>query len=113
MNNIVTDPVLLNQRCESINSFDEAKQISDSLFKTLISSNGGIGLAANQINIFKAVCVVNVWRPLWFMNPKIIPETEEKIEFEEGCLSFPNQSVHTLRYKNIFLEQHKYPLLLI
>tara|TARA_R110000824_G_scaffold41357_9_gene123118 strand:+ start:7641 stop:8069 length:429 start_codon:yes stop_codon:yes gene_type:complete len=104
MNKIITDPILLEQCCQEIGSLEEAQQIANNLFNILETSKGGIGLAANQINIFKSVCIINVWRPLWFMNPKMIPNTEEKIEFEEGCLSFPNQSVRTLRYKSVLVK---------
>ena len=33
MNKIVTDPILLKQRCQNIDSLDEAQQIANDLFK--------------------------------------------------------------------------------
>tara|TARA_R100000008_G_C3501721_1_gene124075 strand:- start:61 stop:489 length:429 start_codon:yes stop_codon:yes gene_type:complete len=112
MDNIVQDIVFLQQKCIKIDSLDEAQEIADKLFKILKKSNNGVGLAANQIGINKAVCVIDVWRPLWFMNPKITPASSEKIEFEEGCLSFPDVSVKTLRYKHVTVtsDNHEKPL---
>ena len=101
MANIVKDIVLLQQPCAKIDSIAEAEDIADRLFKTLKEYRKGIGLAANQIGINKAVCVINVWRPLWFMNPKFIPLSEDKVQFQEGCLSFPNAAVNTERFKHI------------
>ena len=109
MKKIVTDIFLLKQACQIIDDHDEAERIAKELFSVLEKSQNGIGLAANQIGIQKAVCVVNVWRPLWFMNPKMKPATEGKIEFQEACLSFPGQEVVTMRHENIsvFADNHE------
>ena len=61
----------------------------------------GIGLAANQIDINKRVCVVNVKEPLYFINPKIVEESKEKQLLEEGCLSFPNLFFTVSRPKHV------------
>lgn len=52
----------------------------------------GIGLAAPQIGKNLRICVIeidNVIRS--FINPKITSASQEKILFEEGCLSLPGE----------------------
>jgi len=105
MNKIVTDVVELGRLTKEVDSFDEAKEIADKLFKILSEHSDGVGLAANQIGINKKVCVVHVphRKPLWFMNPRF-KGGFEFIEFDEGCLSFPDQIVTTRRYKSIIVD---------
>ena len=104
MSEIVTDVVELGKLTQRVDSIEEAKEIADKLFKVLSEHEGGVGLAANQIGISKRVCVVHVpnRKPLWFMNPRYRGGFEF-IEFDEGCLSFPNQIVTTSRYKSIIV----------
>ena len=112
MKKIVTDIFSLRRKCQPVKDYDEAEKIAKELFHFLIHSQDGIGLAANQIGINKAVCVVNVWRPLWFMNPTMKSVKDEKIEFQEACLSFPNQSATTERFQHISViaDNHENPL---
>ena len=39
--------------------------------------------------------------PIVFVNPRIVPLSEEQVESDEVCLSFPNISVKVQRYKKI------------
>ena len=98
---IVKDIKQLKEKCVPVSSFkfnegeDIAKQLLDELSKT----ENGIGLAANQIGINKRVCVINVTKeePLILINPEIIERSKETFVFPEGCLSFPNKHVRTIR----------------
>lgn len=53
----------------------------------------GVGLAANQIGVMKRVVsigtVESVEKPFCLFNPVITEYSEEKVVYEEGCLSFP------------------------
>jgi len=55
----------------------------------------GIGLAAPQVGWNARVFVMNVdldrnpENEIVFINPEIIEESGDLVEFEEGCLSFP------------------------
>jgi peptide deformylase len=55
----------------------------------------GIGLAAVQIGVAKRVLVIDLDQkegkknPIAYINPKILWASEEKVVFEEGCLSVP------------------------
>ena len=82
----------------------EGEEIGARLLHELRQSESGIGLAANQIGINKRVCVVNVKEPLVLINPKIINKSKEKFVFPEGCLSFPNDKIKTIRYESVVVE---------
>ena len=103
---IVTDKKQLNIKCEPCSSIEEGEEIAVKLLKELTESKNGIGIAAPQIGIQKRVCIVNVptvnnKEPIILINPEIVEKSEEKFAFTEGCLSFPNQTVKTMRHKNI------------
>lgn len=52
----------------------------------------GIGLAAPQIGKNLRICVVEIEGVVKnFINPKITSASDEKILFEEGCLSLPGE----------------------
>jgi len=84
---------------DEINSPDLKNLIQD-LYDTM-KLEGGIGIAAPQINISKQICLIELPKdskrygplpesPLFIIiNPKITYLTEEKQGFYEGCLSVP------------------------
>ena len=56
----------------------------------------GIGLAAIQIGVPKRIIVIDLSKddekkPLYFINPKIISNSNNDATYEEGCLSVPGQ----------------------
>mgnify|MGYP001166849100 CR=1 FL=1 len=112
MYDIITSEHLLTTPCELVDDLNEGKEIADILFETLSKQENGIGLAANQIGINKSVCVVNVTKPLWFMNPKYTPANEAEIYFNEACLSFPGKAVITKRYREIHVAANNFDNLL-
>ena len=95
---IVTDKNKLSKPCE-ITSLKDGEDIAARLLHELRQSENGIGLAANQIGINKRVCVINVKEPLVLINPKIVEKSENKFIFPEGCLSFPDDKIITIRYE--------------
>ena len=94
----------LKIKCEPCPSIEEGEEIGAKLLKELKESENGIGLSANQIGINKRVCVVNVKEPLVLVNPRIIKRSEETFVFPEGCLSFPNKHIRTIRNVEIEVE---------
>tara|TARA_B100000809_G_C14978960_1_gene473768 strand:- start:289 stop:804 length:516 start_codon:yes stop_codon:yes gene_type:complete len=108
LHDIITDEKLLTIPCVPVKDFDEGKKIADILFEILADQQNGIGLAANQIGINKAVCVVNITAPLWFLNPEFVPANDAKINFNEACLSFPEKTVITERYKEIYVTSNNF-----
>jgi peptide deformylase len=96
---IVTDKNKLITPCEPCSSVEEGEEIGVKLLKEL--GDKGVGLAANQIGINKRVCVVNVKEPIVLVNPVIETKSPELFAFAEGCLSFPNDGVTTIRHKHL------------
>ena len=79
---------------------EEGYDIARELFEILNKRKDGIGLAANQVGIDAQVAVVNVREPLILINPEIVSKSN-KINYYEGCLSYPGNGVHTERYETV------------
>ena len=100
---IIEDIEELKKPCEVV-SIKEGEEIGVRLLHELRQSENGIGLAANQIGINKRVCVINVKEPLVLINPKIVEKSKEQFVFAEGCLSFPDSKLRTIRHQDIIVE---------
>ena len=100
---IIKDRKELEIKCSPV-SVKEGEEIGVRLLHELRKSESGIGLAANQIGINKRVCVVNVKEPLVLINPKIVEKSKEQFVFAEGCLSFPDSKLRTIRHQDIIVE---------
>jgi peptide deformylase len=100
---IIKDKTKLKEKCSPV-SIQEGEEIGVRLLHELRESENGIGLAANQIGINKRVCVINVKEPLVLINPKIVEKSKEKFVFPEGCLSFPDDKIKTMRHQDIVVE---------
>jgi len=100
---IIKDKTKLQEKCSPV-SVKEGEEIGVRLLHELRESENGIGLAANQIGIQKRVCVINIKEPLVLINPKIVEKSKEKFVFPEGCLSFPDDKIKTLRHESIVVE---------
>ena len=101
---IITEISKLQTICESVSSIEEGEEIGAQLLKELTKAKTGVGLAANQIGINKRGCVVNVKEPIVLINPKIVEASEDKFIFPEGCLSFPNKHIRTIRHTSVVVE---------
>ncbi len=78
-------------KVENVNA--EIKSLCDNMLETMYQ-NGGIGLAATQVNIHKRIIVIDISpeknSPLVLINPEIkVLSSETEMEYEEGCLSVP------------------------
>ena len=100
---IIKDKIKLQEKCSPV-TIKEGEEIGVRLLHELRESENGIGLAANQIGIQKRVCVVNVKEPLVLINPKIVEKSKEQFIFPEGCLSFPDSKIKTIRHESIVVE---------
>lgn len=62
----------------------------------------GIGLAAPQVGISERFCVIEIDTIVsTYINPIITSRSQEKIFFEEGCLSLPKQFFPIERHEAI------------
>ena len=74
---------------------DEIRALMDDMLETMYDAPG-IGLAAIQIGAPLRVIVMDLAKdgeeaqPRYFVNPEILPLTEDKAPYEEGCLSVPD-----------------------
>jgi peptide deformylase len=72
----------------------EIRQLAADMLDTMYDAPG-IGIAAIQIGVAKRVVTIDLAkpdedkRPIVFINPEIIAESEEIGVYEEGCLSIP------------------------
>ncbi|MDP8246123.1 MAG: peptide deformylase [Candidatus Hinthialibacter antarcticus] len=83
---------VLRKKTKFIKTFDQRLQkLVEEMFETMYLSNG-IGLAAPQVGLLKKLLVVDTLEPggkIALANPKILWESEETWEMNEGCLSIP------------------------
>ena len=95
---ILTEPnKLLRQVSKSVDKVgDNERKLMDDMLETMYEAPG-IGLAAIQIGVPKRIIVMDISRdenkkePRYFVNPVIKNKNEEKVKYEEGCLSVPDQ----------------------
>jgi peptide deformylase len=92
------DPVLKHP-CEKFNFLNPQRNIIE-LANELIQAmndNNGLGISANQIGIPLQVFVMRTNPTVVVINPKIIEFSEETVELEEGCLSYPGDLIKVTR----------------
>lgn len=99
------DPILREETQDVEANSDELQQLIDNMIQTMHGA-AGIGLAAPQVGRTERLFVVDLSpmlddldeeeavgippQPMAFINPEIVWESEEEVEFEEGCLSIPD-----------------------
>lgn len=91
---------------------DKIKSIASDLVTTMYANPYAVGLAAPQIGENIRMFCIDVWwkgnfekrSPIVFINPTIIPLTESKYEYDEGCLSVPGIHTKILRPERISVE---------
>jgi len=97
------DPVL-KQRAEN---WDFKNHINAAVIEremlAIMNASKGIGLAANQVGLLRRVFVLKLQdgRELGCFNPWIMFGDNDKIEDNEGCLSFPNLWLKVKRHNKI------------
>ena len=95
---ILTEPdKLLRQVSKLVEKVgDIERELMKDMLDTMYTAKG-IGLAAIQIGVSKRIIVMDISKeenkkkPMYFVNPIIIKKNDEKVTYEEGCLSVPNQ----------------------
>ena len=66
----------------------DADKISKEMIEMMLKYKG-VGLASNQVGIDAQIFVMGEENPITVINPMVTEVGTEKIEMEEGCLSFP------------------------
>jgi len=100
------DPVL-RQKAKPVEKVDDAIRALAKEMVQIMKDGNGVGLAAEQIGLPLALCVITVpleydqdengvrfnpevAMPLVLINPVITEKSKETDVYEEGCLSFPD-----------------------
>jgi peptide deformylase len=100
-------PVLRKKAVEIKEITDDIKKLSLDMLETMYGAPG-VGLAAPQVGISIRLCVIDIFppdkrNPIVLINPVII-KAENKINMEEGCLSFPELYETVKRFESITVE---------
>jgi len=100
----------LRRRARSVDLADQrTRELLDTLWATL-RAEGGVGLAAPQINRdCRVVVVIDQSRPpghqrIDLVNPVILKTFGPRVSFEEGCLSFPGLYTKVWRPRGAVVE---------
>ncbi len=100
----------LRRRARSVDAADQrTRELLDTLWATL-RADGGVGLAAPQINRdCRVVVVMDPERPqgeqrLDLVNPVVLKTFGPSVSFEEGCLSFPGLYTKVWRPQGVVVE---------
>ncbi|MEO8399335.1 MAG: peptide deformylase [Ignavibacteriaceae bacterium] len=100
---------ILRKKVEKVSEVNiKIIELIKNMFDTM-SNASGIGLAANQVGADKSIFIVDIsavegyesYKPMTFINPKIIFYSDEKTVIEEGCLSIPEIRADVERSKFI------------
>jgi peptide deformylase len=92
---IPDDDIRLHSKAEMFNprKWDELDATVDAMFK-MMKDRGGIGLAAPQVGITKRLFVMRTGFTKYVcINPKITRVSKQTKLKDEGCLSYPEQTV--------------------
>lgn len=97
--------IMLRKRCKEVTQIDDKiRQILEDMMDTLHSTEYGAALAANQVGILRRLVVIDYCGyTLKLVNPQIIGSSGVQ-ECIEGCLSFPNQFVKTIRPQKVTVQ---------
>jgi peptide deformylase len=89
------DEKFLRQLSEPLKTVDDdARKLFDDMLETMYDAPG-IGIAAIQIGVPRRAIVIDLSKegeekkPLFLANPEIIWSSDDKSDYEEGCLSIP------------------------
>ena len=103
---------ILTKKAKKIEKVDDRiKELADDMLDTMYA-NDGIGLAACQVGMLKAMLVYDVnyieegkeKKPNILINPKILSLSKSMVTVEEGCLSFPDVFNNVDRHEKVKVE---------
>lgn len=105
---IVTDIGKLTVKSTDVASVEEATSVINKLERELLRyKKTGVGLSAIQIGISKKVSIIRCrGRSINLINASIVDKSGEIVFLQEGCLSFPNKFINTIRYTDFVIKNH-------
>lgn len=105
---INNDPIL-KRPCREVPQVDDrVRQLLDDMLETLHATANGAAIAAPQVGILRRLIVIDMGElsggPLKLVNPRIIFQEGQQECEEEGCLSFPDCWLTTVRPQRVIVE---------
>lgn len=96
------DPIF-KQQAQEIKEFGQETKELGQIFIAALKEYNALGLGANMLGILKRAIIVSDGNlsPIFMINPKITPLTNEKELDTEASLSIPGISLKIPRYKEI------------
>ena len=82
---------------------DKIKELAEDMFETMHKFDG-LGLAGVQVGILKRIIVIDLYDDVskfTLINPEIVEKSDEMVDIEEGCLSYPNQFGKVRRHAKV------------
>lgn len=106
---LVLDPdPILTKRAEEWNfAVDKDAETVETEMIKIMKTFQGRGLAGNQVGLLKRVFVIKLEQTkqtLAMFNPRVLSTDKSEIDYEEGCLSFPNLWLKIKRPNKIDIE---------
>ena len=103
------NPILKQQATEwdfSVSNAVTGAGLLEKQMVKLMLDNNGIGLAANQVGIAYRVFAIKLTdhEPFCMFNPSLLAYTNDAVDGQEGCLSFPDLWLPVKRYSKITIE---------
>ncbi len=94
---------ILRKKCREVKEVnDNIRKILNEMHSLMILSEG-IGLAANQAGVDLRLVVIQIQKDIFkLVNPRIIKK-EGRVQFEEGCLSFPGIILRIRRAEKVWV----------
>jgi len=101
------DPVLREPAAPITEIDDEVRELAAAMVESMVLADG-IGLAAPQVGVGRRLIVVSpTGEPedaTVHLNPRVVETSKEEVEFEEGCLSFPEIRGNVIRPERVTVE---------
>ena len=104
----VGDRKKLSKPCKPCKVLRDGMLLGRRLLDIMSEERDAVGLAANQVGVDAAVCAINVTKPFFLVNPRIVGKFGKSL-FQEACLSFPGDYVLTERWTNILVRSDNHP----
>ena len=104
---INSDDYMLHNKIKSCSYNLDRHELSKTLIENMLHYDG-VGLSANQIGIqeraFVMMCNLETNETITCFNPKIIKESKKTIQYDEGCLSYPDEFVEVERSETVVVK---------
>jgi peptide deformylase len=96
---------ILRKKSRDVTVFDKRlHQLLDDMAETLTEASG-LGLAAPQVGVLRRAFIADKEGEfVEFINPKITWQSDEMLEENEGCLSFPGEYGRVQRPQSVTIE---------